>query len=45
MNIGVLPVAGVPLPLISAGGSNVIMTLACIGLLESVAIHRHQLMC
>jgi len=44
MNIGVLPVAGVPLPLISAGGSNVIMTLACIGLLESVAIHRHQLM-
>lgn len=44
MNIGILPVAGVPLPLISAGGSNVIMMLICVGLLESVAIHRHQLM-
>lgn len=44
MNIGILPVAGVPLPLISAGGTNVLTTLVCIGLLESVAIHRHQLM-
>ncbi len=44
MNIGLLPVAGVPLPLISAGGSNVILILIGVGLLESVAIHRHQLM-
>jgi rod shape determining protein RodA len=44
MNIGILPVAGIPLPLISAGGSNMLMTLTCIGLLESVSIHRHQLM-
>ncbi len=44
MNIGILPAAGVPLPLISAGGSNVILILFCVGLLESVAIHRHQLM-
>jgi rod shape determining protein RodA len=44
MNIGILPVAGVPLPLISAGGSNVILMLIGVGLLESVAIHRHQLM-
>jgi rod shape determining protein RodA len=44
MNIGILPVAGIPLPLISAGGSNMLMTLACIGLLQSVSIHRHELM-
>ncbi len=44
MNIGLLPVAGVPLPFLSAGGSNVIMMMFCIGLLESVAIHRHELM-
>ncbi|HEV2471670.1 MAG TPA: FtsW/RodA/SpoVE family cell cycle protein, partial [Chthonomonadales bacterium] len=43
MNIGILPVAGVPLPLISSGGSNVILTLTCIGLLESVCIRRHRL--
>ena len=36
MNIGLLPVAGVPLPLISAGGSNVILILVSVGLLESV---------
>ncbi|HLK60264.1 MAG TPA: rod shape-determining protein RodA, partial [Chthonomonadaceae bacterium] len=44
MNVGILPVTGVPLPLISAGGSNVIVTLTSIGLLESVSIHRHQLL-
>ena len=44
MNIGVMPVAGVPLPLVSAGGSNMILTLICIGLLQSVLIHRHQLL-
>ena len=44
MNIGVMPVAGVPLPLVSAGGSNMILTLVCIGLLQSVLRHRHQLL-
>jgi rod shape determining protein RodA len=44
MNIGILPVAGIPLPLISAGGSNMLMTLTCIGLLQSVSVHRHELM-
>lgn len=43
MNIGVMPVAGVPLVLISYGGSSMIVTLFSIGLLESVALHRHQL--
>jgi rod shape determining protein RodA len=44
MNVGIVPVAGVPLPLISAGGSNVLVTLFSIGLLESVSVHRHQLL-
>lgn len=43
MNVGVMPVAGVPLVLISYGGSSMIVTLLSIGLLESVALHRHQL--
>jgi rod shape determining protein RodA len=44
MNIGLMPVAGVPLLLISYGGSSMMTTLFCIGLLQSVSIHRHQLM-
>lgn len=43
MNIGVMPVAGVPLLLISYGGSSMLVTLFCIGLLESICIHRHEL--
>jgi rod shape determining protein RodA len=44
MNIGLLPVAGVPLPFFSYGGSNMLVALACVGLLQSVALHRHQLL-
>ena len=44
MNIGIVPVAGVPLPLISSGGSNMLLTLAAVGLLQSIALHRHQLL-
>ena len=36
MNIGVLPIAGIPLPLISYGGSATITTLAALGLVQSV---------
>lgn len=44
MNIGIMPVTGVPLLLISYGGSNIIMALICIGLLQSVSRYRHQLL-
>ncbi len=44
MNVGIMPVAGVPLPLISYGGTNLIMVLTCIGLLLSISRHRHQLL-
>ena len=40
MNIGVLPIAGIPLPLISYGGSATITILAALGLVQSVALRR-----
>jgi rod shape determining protein RodA len=40
MNIGVMPVAGVPLPLLSYGGSSLVAVLASIGILESIYLHR-----
>lgn len=36
MNIGLLPVTGIPLPLVSYGGSSLIMTLLALGLVQSV---------
>ena len=44
MNIGIMPVAGVPLPFISAGGSNMLTLMTCIGLLQSITRNRHQLL-
>lgn len=40
MNMGLMPVTGVPLPLISYGGSSLWVTLIALGLVQSVAIHR-----
>jgi rod shape determining protein RodA len=36
MNIGIMPVTGIPLPLMSSGGSSVIVTFLALGLLQSV---------
>jgi rod shape determining protein RodA len=36
--MSIMPVTGIPLPLISYGGSFTIMTLMAIGLLESIAM-------
>lgn len=38
MNIGVMPVTGMPLPLMTFGGSSVLVTFMAIGLLQSVYI-------
>jgi rod shape determining protein RodA len=39
MNLGILPVTGVPLPFVSYGGSGLITMFILVGLVESVLIH------
>jgi rod shape determining protein RodA len=41
MNMGIMPVTGIPLPFISYGGTSLIVALASIGLLQSIAV-RHK---
>lgn len=46
MNMGLMPVTGIPLPLISYGGSNMLTTLVSIGIILSVqyrTYHRGQI--
>jgi rod shape determining protein RodA len=38
MTIGIMPITGVPLPLMSYGGSSVLVTFIAIGLLESIHV-------
>jgi rod shape determining protein RodA len=38
MTIGIMPITGIPLPLLSYGGSSVVVSLIAIGLLESIHI-------
>jgi rod shape determining protein RodA len=38
MTIGIMPITGVPLPLVSYGGSSVLVTFIAIGLLQSIHI-------
>ncbi|MFH1782666.1 MAG: rod shape-determining protein RodA [Candidatus Omnitrophota bacterium] len=40
MTMGFMPVVGLPLPLVSYGGSSLLVTMMCLGLLESISIHR-----
>jgi rod shape determining protein RodA len=39
MTVGRVPITGLPLPLISYGGSFTISTMAMLGLVQSVAVH------
>jgi rod shape determining protein RodA len=41
MNIGIMPVTGIPLPLISSGGSSTIAFLALLGLVQNVHMRRY----
>ena len=43
MNSGILPVIGIPLPFISAGGTPVVTLLVTQGILQSILMHRHTL--
>lgn len=43
MNLSVLPVAGLPLPFISSGGSSLVIAYMGIGLVQSVSMRRKRL--
>ena len=43
MNLSILPVTGLPLPLISHGGTFMITVLICLGLLQSIAMRWRKL--
>ncbi len=38
MNVGIMPVTGIPLPLMSFGGSSVVVTFMAIGILQSIYV-------
>lgn len=38
MNVGVAPITGIPLPLMSSGGSSVIVTFMALGILQSIYV-------
>lgn len=39
MTLGIMPITGIPLPLVSAGGTSMMSTWIAIGLLENVRLH------
>ena len=43
MNIGITPITGIPLPLISYGGTFMVMNLFHFGLIQSVWVHRNAM--
>jgi rod shape determining protein RodA len=42
MVIGILPVVGVPLPLVSYGGTSTVTLLAGFGILMSIQVHQNR---
>ena len=40
MNIGIMPITGIPLPFVSYGGSSLLLNAAAIGVLESIHMRR-----
>jgi rod shape determining protein RodA len=43
MNLGVLPVVGIPLPFVSFGGSSLIVNMILIGIVQGIAMRRQKL--
>jgi len=44
MNIGIMPITGIPLPFVSYGGSSIITNLLAIGFLENIWIRRQKIL-
>jgi len=42
MNLGLMPITGIPLPLVSYGGSSLWVTMMALGLVQSVAMRRKR---
>ena len=45
MTIGIMPITGIPLPLMSYGGSSVLTTLMAIGILQSIHAQARDIGC
>ena len=43
MNVGLLPVVGIPLPFVSYGGSSVISILLGLGMVQSILLRHRRL--
>jgi len=41
MNLGIMPITGIPLPLMSYGGSSVVATFLAVGVLQSIHVQAH----
>jgi rod shape determining protein RodA len=42
MTLGIMPITGIPVPLLSYGGSSALATFAALGLVLNVHMHRHD---
>ena len=42
VSVGLMPVTGLPLPLISYGGSSLVATMLAVGLLVGIALRKHE---
>ena len=42
MNVGLLPVTGIPLPFVSAGGTSMLISMLAIGVVQSIYAHRKK---
>jgi rod shape determining protein RodA len=43
MNVGIMPVTGIPLPFVSSGGSSLVTYLTMVGIIQSILAHEKML--